>query len=217
MTHYSPEDWADFARQRATPESVAKMQGHLDEGCAACALVLGMWRSVLEVAAREPGFQVPESGVRCAKALYNIARPEKAGGLPLRMARLVFSSFAEPLREGVRGAEASTYHLLFEEGNWLLDLHVKPQAELNRISVAGQILDRMQADRVYENSTVAILREREELARTTTNEFGEFQMEFSPANDVILTVGLEGQAVLVSALPGQAAGRGRAGSTELRH
>jgi hypothetical protein len=202
VTHYSLEKWSDFARNRASEASVAQMQRHLDEGCAACAQVLGLWRSVLEVASRETGFQAPETGVQCAKALYRIARPEKAGSLPLRWARLVFSSAAEPLRVGVRGAGASTSHLLFEEGNYLLDLHVKPEEERGIVSVAGQILDRAESLRVYANSSVAVLREMEELARTATNELGEFQLEFPPDDNLMLTVNLEGESILVSALPG---------------
>lgn len=121
---------------------------------------------------------------------------------PLRMARLVFSTLGEPLRAGVRGAaEAATCYLLFEEGNWLLDLHVKPQAESNRVSVAGQILERQQSEPAYDGFTVAVLREKVELASTKTNEFGEFQLEFSPADDLLLTVVLEGRPVLASALP----------------
>jgi hypothetical protein len=213
VTHYSLEEWSDFARNRASAESAAKMQRHLDEGCDACARVLEMWRSVLEVARRETDFQVPESGVQYARALYGIARPERPDSLPVRLARLVFSSSEEPLREGVRGAAAATTHLLFEEGNYMLDLHLKPEAERNLVSMAGQILDREHPDHVYENSAVAILRQNDELARTATNEFGEFQLVFSPGGNLMLTVNLEGEGVLVSALPV----RGPTGTPESRH
>ncbi len=202
VMHYSLEEWTDFARNRASAETAARMQRHLDEGCAACAQVLGMWRSVLEVASRQTGFQVPESGVQSAKALYRIARPERADSLPVRLARLVFSSSGEPLRDGVRGAAAATSHLLFEESNRLLDLHMKPDAGRSLVSVAGQILDRAHPDHVYQNSIVTILRQNDELARTATNEFGEFQLEFSLGGNLMLTVNLEGEAVLVSVLPG---------------
>jgi hypothetical protein len=114
----------------------------------------------------------------------------------------VFSSSAEPLRAGVRGAGAPTCHLLFEEGNHLLDLHMKPETERSLVSLAGQILDRTQSDRVYENSSVAVLRQNQEVARTATNEFGEFQLEFPPGDNLMLTVSLEEEFVLVSALPG---------------
>lgn len=206
MKHHSLEEWADFARGRASVDAAAEMQGHLDEGCAECARALGIWKSVLQVASREPAFRVPESAVRCAKALYSVSRPEKAASLPLRLARLVFSSFAEALREGVRGSEAATSHFLFEEGNWLLDLHVKAQAERNLVSLAGQILDRVQSERLYEGSIVAVLRGKEEVAQGTTNQFGEFQLEFPAAEDLMLTVTLAGESVLVSALPGLSRG-----------
>jgi len=201
VTHYSLEEWSDFARKRAPEAAVVQMQRHLDEGCAACAQVLAIWRSVLEVASRETGFQMPEPGVHCAKALFRIARPERAGSLPVRWARLVFSSAAEPLREGVRSAGASTSRLMFEEGDYLLDLHIKPEGEPGIVSVAGQILDRAESLRVYANSSVAVLRQMAELARTTTNDLGEFQLEFPPDDNLMLTVNLEGKTVLVSALP----------------
>jgi hypothetical protein len=205
--HYSLEEWSDFARNRASAESAARMQRHLDEGCDACSQMLEMWRSVLEVAGREAAFHVPESGVQSAKELYRIARPERPDSLPVRLARLVFSSAGEPLREGVRGAAAATTHLLYEEGDYLLDLHMKPEVVRSLVSLAGQILDRAHPDQAYENSIVAILRRDEELARTTTNEFGEFQMEFSSGGNVMLTINLQGEAVLVSVLPGPSESR----------
>jgi hypothetical protein len=208
MKHYSLEEWADFARRRTSGESAAEMQSHLDEGCAACAEVSGLWSSVLEVASRETGLEAPESGVGYAKSIYAIAGPPKADSLPVRFARLVFSSFAEPLREGIRSSEASTCHLLFEEGNWLLDVHLKPHAERRLVSVAGQILERSLSAPAYDGHSVAVLCEKVELARGTTNEFGEFQLEFSPRDHMMLTVNLKGESLMVSALPAYTGAKG---------
>jgi DNA-binding NarL/FixJ family response regulator len=158
-------------------------------------------RHVLEAASGETGFGAPDSGAGHDQPLYHSTPPGSPKALlPLPMARLVFSTSGEPLREGVRGAGAATCHLLYEEGNWLLDLHVKPQ-ENNLVSVAGQILERRQSEPAYGGFTVAVLRETVELARTTTNEFGEFQLEISRAENLLLRVALEGRPVLVSALP----------------
>lgn len=202
MTHFSLEDWADFARGRAPADAATRMQQHLEEGCAECAQTLEMWRGVLEVAGREVLFDVPEAGVRCAEALFNLAPPAKASETVLQVARLVFSSFWQPVREGVRSAGASSCHLLFEGGRFLLDLHIKPPAAKGGpVSVAGQILDREQTETVCENHAVAVMRERTEVARTTTNEFGEFQLEFNAGGELMLTVSLEANSVLVSPLP----------------
>lgn len=202
MKHFSLEDWADFARGRASADAVMRMQHHLEEGCAECAQSLEVWRAVLEVAGREALFEVPEAGVRCAEALFNIAPPAKTSDVVVQMARLVFSSVSQPVREGVRSAGASTCHLLFEGGNWLLDLHLKPPpVKDGLVSVAGQILDREQTEKACDSSRVTVMRERTEVARTTTNEFGEFQLEFNPGGELMLTVSLEGNSVLVSPLP----------------
>ena len=58
--------------------------------------------------------------------------------------------------------------------------------------------------------------EQEELARATTNEFGEFQLEFSPADGLLLTVSLKGESLMVSALPAYTSATGSSGSAEPR-
>jgi hypothetical protein len=201
VTHFSLEDWSDFARGRAPAKSEESMQRHLDEGCAACSEILAMWTRVLEVAGRERDFQVPETCVYYAKALYSVAQSEVSAIFPLRFSRLVHSSTAVALREGIRHSGGSTFHSLFEEGNYVLDLYIKPHDGRNLVSAVGQILDRAQSDRVYENSNVTIMREGDVVARTTTNEFGEFHLTFRPDDNLLLTVSLEGECVLVSALP----------------
>jgi len=201
MTHYTLEDWADFARERTPREAAGAMQQHLDSGCAVCSKVLQMWMGVLEVARRERDFDVPEPGVRCVKALFNIAGPERAEGLPVRYTRLLFNSLAEPCRAGIRGVEASTYHWLFEEGNWLLDLHVKPLPDDSHVSIAGQILERMESEPGYEGHEVAVMHDKVQLARTITNEFGEFQLEVPVGGELLIMVRLKGKSILVSRLP----------------
>uniref|UniRef100_Q022I8 Uncharacterized protein n=1 Tax=Solibacter usitatus (strain Ellin6076) TaxID=234267 RepID=Q022I8_SOLUE len=144
---------------------------------------------------------MPEAGVYCAKVLYRVARPEIPASLPLRMARLVYSSCAGLAPEGVRHSGDSSFHALFEEGDYVLDLYLKPHEGRDLVSAVGQILDRAQSDRLYENSNVTVLREGEVVARTTTNGFGEFHLTFAPADNLMLTVSLEGECVLVSVLP----------------
>ena len=123
------------------------------------------------------------------------------GGIrPVRLARLVFCTFAGPLREGVRGAAATTCHMLFEEGNWLVDLHLKPQPDGNRICMAGQVLQRSPSEPLDRGHTVAVVREQVESAQATTNDLGEFKLEFIPAEDLALMVNLPGESVLVADL-----------------
>ena len=131
------------------------------------------------------------------------------GGIqPVRLARLVFCTFAGPLREGVRGPEAAACHMLFEEGNWLVDLHLKPQPDRNQMYIAGQVLERSPSEPLAPGHTIAVVRENVDLARATTNDLGEFQLEFIPGEDVVLMVNLPGESVLVANLQEFAAAKG---------
>lgn len=71
VTHYSLDQWVDFARHQVDSESAAQMQRHLDGGCAVCAEVLATWRRVMEAAGVDAGLQVPEEIVAAAKEYYH--------------------------------------------------------------------------------------------------------------------------------------------------
>ena len=45
------------------------------------------------------------------------------------------------------------------------------------------------------------MRQDTELARGVTNQFGEFHLEFTPAEDVTLVIDLEGESLQVKPLP----------------
>jgi hypothetical protein len=100
MTHFSPEEWVDFARHKVTPECEAEMQGHLATGCADCEHTLEVWLGVLEVA--RTMHHPPQGGVRIAKALYPVVPPATSRFLSVEVARLVFPKYQDLAGEGVR-------------------------------------------------------------------------------------------------------------------
>ena len=197
--HFSLEEWADFGRGRTAAEARARMEQHLEQGCAACARVLKLWNGVLEVAAREDAFEPPRDMVRCAKALFAAFPPATSPSLSVRVARL--AGFRQPALEGVRGSEPGASHYLFKEGVLLLDMHLQPRVPSETVSMVGQVLDSTQVDRRFENRSVALMREKDAVARATTNEFGEFYLEFKPGEDLLLVIELEDKSYLVSHLP----------------
>ncbi len=197
--HFSLEEWADFGRGRASLDARAEMEQHLAQGCARCAQALDLWKSVLEMARQEERFEPPANAVRCAKALYGAVAPAKAGKLSLRIARL--AGFGQPALEGVRGAAPAASHFLFQEGALMLDMYMQPQPGSEVVSMVGQLLDSTRPDKRFENQPVTVMRESNALASTTTNEFGEFRVEFKPAEDLLLTIELENDLYLVSPLP----------------
>jgi hypothetical protein len=198
-SHFSVEEWADFGRGRISPEARSRMEQHLQQGCQSCSETLQVWSGVLEVAARDEAFEPPAGALRCAKALYGVLPPQPAGGLSMAIAQMV--RFRQPAMAGVRACGSVTGHVLFKEGSLLLDLHLQTRPASQTVSIVGQLVDSTQLDRRFDNRSVALMREKDLLARTTTDEFGEFQLEFEPREDLLLMVEVENKSYLVSRLP----------------
>jgi len=176
------------------------MERHLDEGCHSCVQALDLWKGVLQAAAREDAFEPPENTLRCARALYSAFPPAVRSSLKLRLTRL--AGFGQPALAGVRAASAGTgAHFLYREGSLLLDMRMQPKPASDSIAVMGQVVDSSQLNVRFDNRAVSVVRESDALARTTTNEFGEFQLEFQPAEDLLLIIELENKSYLVSHLP----------------
>ena len=70
MSHFADEEWTDFTRNLGGPEIRARVQRHLDEGCADCARAWRVWIAVARVAGRETSFEPPETAVRRAKGRF---------------------------------------------------------------------------------------------------------------------------------------------------
>lgn len=199
--HFSLEDWADYSRGRTSSEDRARMDRHIDEGCQSCAQTLDLWKGVLQAAGQERAFEPPENTLRCARALFSAFPPATISSLKLRLARM--AGFSQPALAGVRaaGAGAPGSHFLFREGSLLLDMRMQPKPASDAVSVMGQVVDSSRLNMRFDNRAVSVVRESDALARTTTNEFGEFQLEFKPTEDLLLIIELEDKSYLVSHLP----------------
>lgn len=198
--HFNLGEWADFGRGRVQPEDRSRMERHLDQGCPECTRTLELWKGVLDAASREGAFDPPHDVLRCAKALYSAFPAERLRGLSLRVARL--AHLGQQALEGVRSASGPTAtHLLLREGSLLLDLRVQPKPASDSVSVMGQVVDSVQVDARLQNRAVSVVRASKALARTATNEFGEFQMEFEPGEDRLLMIELPNNSCLIARLP----------------
>lgn len=198
--HFRLEEWAEFVRGQVRPEDRARMERHLQQGCSDCARTLQLWRGVIDAASREAAFEPPDNVLRCAKALFNAFPPDKTSGLNLRVARL--SQFGRQALGGVRASAGPVgTHLLFREGTVLLDMRVQPVRASESVSLMGQVVDSAQLNVRFEDRQVSVVRASNALAQTSTNEFGEFHLEFEPDEDLLLIIELENQSYLVSHLP----------------
>jgi hypothetical protein len=106
------------------------------------------------------------------------------------VATLTFDSYAEALPAGVRSAAGGARQLVYQVPPLLVDLRLEAVGRSGRIVLAGQIgngSDQVSGSR----ARVAVLDGLTELAAVTANDFGEFQCDFEPRTDMLLSISLE--------------------------
>lgn len=188
MKHFSIEEWADFARGVAARDQQTDMQEHLETGCKQCVGAVSLWKRVHEAAQREAGYEPPEATLRTVKGLYTIhgkpaMRAEKAA-----FAELLFDSFRAPLQAGVRSATTDVRQLLYGNGNHRIDLRLEPQADSDKISLVGQLLNSADPASATGAVPVTLLKGRKVVAESATNRFGEFHFEVELEENLQLRV-----------------------------
>lgn len=177
MKHYSAAQWADFAREVVSSADRTDMQKHLEAGCRRCERAAGFWKHVAEVAKHRVEFEPPQDAVRQAKAMLGNARLEASEPAGLTLAELVFDSMSAPLAMGVRSEASTSRQLLFATAEHRIDLRLEPLISSDRVSIIGQILDMRNPSNVNANIAISLFSGRRLLAKTATNDLGEFEFE----------------------------------------
>lgn len=157
------------------------MQQHIDSGCSKCADTLRTWQGVLSIAAGESLLAPPADAVHVVKSQFAALRPTASSGV-----RLVFDSLLQPLTAGTRGSIAAR-QFLYETDEYYIDLRLEPRAE-DRASLVGQVLNRFGADRAVHSMPIRLQDGKLPVTHTSTNELGEFQLEFAPGNSLSISI-----------------------------
>src|SRR5260370_35662777 len=84
MTHFTTEEWIDFANGLVAIRKRKEMDRHLEEGCSRCKKALSLWQKVRQTAKSAADYEPPEHVVRIAKAGFMGAQVEQK---PSRMHR----------------------------------------------------------------------------------------------------------------------------------
>lgn len=181
MNHYDITEWADFVRGLAAPAVAASMRRHLDEGCDTCAATARRLELVTRSAEADRAYEPPVQLVRFAQAAFSLRRPERVLALPGLAARLVFNSLDAALAAGVRGpVEEITRQTLYEAGDFAVHLRFEQPSGASRVSLTGQIANRRVPNPPMAHVPVLLTRGRTVVARSLSNEFGEFQVDYEP-------------------------------------
>jgi hypothetical protein len=188
MKHYHAKDWIDFTRGTLAPEQKSEMQEHLDGGCVPCKQEMNLWTWMKDFGSHESANEPPAAVVNIVKAAIT-GQPKKARNLMREIAELVFDSFSQPQVAGVRSTSAAPRQLLYRAGAVMIDMRLENTTDSDRFALTGQLLTAGEKKHALRQVPVHLLSGINELASTSTNQFGEFFFEHEIGKD--LQVSLE--------------------------
>ena len=189
-THFELEAWADFVHRLVEPARRATMEQHLAV-CSRCSRHVQFLTKLVRVADAERRLEIPDYAFRRAKAVFALQQPEKVHILPRILAKLVYDSFREPLPAGVRAGHRLSRQALYEAGDYCVDLRMEHEQGSSTVLLVGQVANRKQPHQALARVPVVLMSGKSLLARTLSNEFGEFQLEYVPGKHLKLLVPVE--------------------------
>lgn len=104
---------------------------------------------------------------------------------------LLFDSFVQPLPPGARTSVVSGRQLLYRIGSVYVDMEVDKKANSDRVSLVGQMLDSSRPGHPLAGIPVALFERRRNIARTSSNDNGEFHLEFDMRSELRLCVSID--------------------------
>lgn len=181
MGHYHINEWVDYVRDALDPARTAAMRAHLDAGCEPCRDTAQRLSLVAAQAKADLALDPPAHLVHFAKAAFSVRRSTRVRSLPLITAKLVFNSLDAAPVAGMRGSrEDISRQTLYEAGDFSVHLRFEQLARATRVSLVGQIANRRAPEPPMSYVPVFLTRGRMVVARSLSNEFGEFQVEYEP-------------------------------------
>ena len=107
-----------------------------------------------------------------------------------RAARLLFDSFRFPSPAGVRTSTASGRHLTYKYDSTFIEMFLDRSLGSEQVSLVGQVLRATEREQGNPALPVVLVDQSGTLARTTTNDSGEFNLEFTPGENISLEIRL---------------------------
>ena len=180
MSHYDLTQWADFVRGIGGEAERRQMEQHLASGCRTCGGNARLMGSLRNLATSEASYEAPRYAEQSVKAMFLLRQPERVRLLPRLAAKLVFSDAVAGPGGGVRSLERFSHQALYEAGEFALDLRLDQEYGATTVVLVGQITDRSEPTRKLTNLPVLLMSDGEILVRASSNQFGEFHLEYEP-------------------------------------
>lgn len=190
MKHFDLNEWVDAARGVLPAADRERMEAHVRAGCARCQTALDFVQQVVAVARTAEVDGPPPDAVRWAKAIAALQETPKASGFRL-IGSLVYDSLREPLAAGMRAEERTSRHLLYEAGEFFLDLRLEHERDAALATLVGQVTHPLFPPTEMADAPVLLTYRKDVVAHAKCNSFGEFQLEYPPAPHLRLRIAID--------------------------
>lgn len=111
-------------------------------------------------------------------------------GVP-QASELLFDSAAQPLPPGARTSVVSARQLLFRIGSVYVDIEIERTTNSDRAALVGQMLDSARPGHPLTGIAISLQERGRSVARTLSNDDGEFGFEFNINKDLKLLVSID--------------------------
>ncbi len=201
MSHFSDGNWVDFVNGVLPPPLASELRTHIDRDCADCRMDLYVWQLVRESL---PGveYPVPESLHPKLERLLVSAKPWTRLKEWVRWAVLTFDSLSQPSPVFVRGPKSDSRHLIYEVDPYTIDVTLKSSSTEDSLLILGQVLNATTPDQSTNDVQVVLLSGEELVAKTNSNENGEFELRCEPQQDLRLFINVSGEKAIGLSLKG---------------
>ena len=189
--HFDITEWADYVRNVVSSEQHEQMLAHLRFGCSKCEKVQSALSKFAGICLREAKLEIPRLAELQVKALVGLARAPRRSTLARLLGSLVYDSLNDPQPVGVRGTHQINRQVMFNAGDYSVDLRFEHEKGSASVVLVGQIANQKAPEENLANLPVILVAGNRELTRSISNTFGEFQLEYVPESDLRLLVPLE--------------------------
>jgi hypothetical protein len=196
MGHFDMTQWVDFARGLTPEPKRPALEAHL-ASCPECQTMVDFLRQITEIAGADPKVEVPAAVIRSAKFIFPATEVAAIPKLRRLAARLIFNPQAEPLPVGIRSEYRPVRQMVYEAGDYCVDLRVDSDRDSTHVTLVGQIANQSAPAKPLAGTPVILMSGKRMVCETVSNDFGEFCLEYTPKPNLRLCLPLESSGVQV--------------------
>jgi len=190
LCRFDVAEWTDYVRNLVLPPQTQEMQVHLQQGCLECNTDQEWLSKLAGACARMSAYNVPDHFGVSLPTPVSQRRTRLVSALKRVWATLQYDSLTDPHPSGARAGQQATRHLLFQAGDYSIDVRFEREKGSAHLMLAGQIAKREDHQQPLADSPVMLFSGSNQVARCNSNSFGEFQFDYVPQPDLHLRVPL---------------------------